>query len=138
MANEFLLNAMECYRHTVELNGFDVAAHHGYGAMLMYFGKYEDAGRQFLQVLRLRNSLSPSMRSNYYADTDLLGQCLLLCGHIQEAAAIFREANALQPAPPDAALHLRAAEAVLARRNAAHPAITGSGKEAADSATGRD
>lgn len=138
MANAFLRNAMECYGHAVELNQFDVGAHHGYGAMLMYFGKYEDAGRQFLQVLRLRNSLVPSMRSNYYADTDLLGQCLFFCGHTKEAAEIFREAKALQPAPPDAALHLRAAEAVLARRNAAHQTITGSGKEAAESATGRD
>lgn len=136
LANESLRDAMECYRHAVELNEFDVAAHHGYGAMLMYFGNYDDAGRQFVQVLRLRNSLIPSMRSNYYADTDLLGQCLFFSGHTKAAAAVFKEAAALQPAPPDAALHLRAAQAVLARRNAAHQALSGDGKEAAESATG--
>jgi hypothetical protein len=135
-ANDCLQEAMDCYRHAVELNDFDLAAHHGYGAMLMYFGRYDDAGRQFVEVLRRRNSLAPSMRPNYYADTDFLGQCLFFVGRAEDAAAVFREAIALRPAPADAALHLRAAEAVLARRNAAHPAITDMHKEGAESATG--
>lgn len=136
-ANGYLQQAMECYRHAVELNDFDLAAHHGYGAMLMYFGRYDDAGRQFVEVLRRRNSLAPSVRPSYYADTDFLGQCLFFVGRTDDAAAVFRDAMALRPAPVDAALHLRAAEAVLARHNAAHsPALTDTRKEAAESATG--
>lgn len=137
-ANVCLRHAMECYEHAVELNTFDLAAHHGYGAMLMYFGRYEEAGRQFLEVVRRRNSLMPSMRPKYYADTDLLGQCLFFTGHADDAATVFKEAASLTPAPTDAALHLRAAEAVVARRNAARQAVTDTHKEAAESATGRN
>jgi tetratricopeptide (TPR) repeat protein len=131
-ANDRLREAMNSYQHAVELNEFDLAAHHGYGAMLLYFGRYQEAGRQFVEVLRRRNSLAPSMRPNYYADTDFLGQCLFFCGRADEAAEVFRDAAALRPAPADAALHLRAAEAVVARRNAARPAITDTRKEAAE------
>lgn len=135
-ANVCLRHAMECYGHAVELNTFDLAAHHGYGAMLMYFGKYEEAGRQFLDVLRRRNSLMPSVRPRYYPDTDLLGQCLFFTGHADEAAQVFRDAVALTPPPDDAALHLRAAEAVVARRKGARQAITDTHREGVQSATG--
>lgn len=137
MANLRLQQAMNGYQHAVEFNDFDLAAHHGYGAMLMYFGRYQDAARQFVEVLRRRNSLAPRVRPNYYADTDLLGQCLFFCGLTDDAAAVFREAVALNPPPDESALHLKAAEAVLAHRNAAPPSVlTDTRKEAAESATG--
>ena len=137
MANLRLQQAMNGYQHAVEFNDFDLAAHHGYGAMLMYFGRYQDAAGQFVEVLRRRNSLAPRVRANYYADTDLLGQCLFFCGLTKDAVAVFREAVALNPPPIESALHLKAAEAVLAHRKAAPPsALTDTRKEAAESATG--
>lgn len=136
-ANELLNAALECYRRTIEINVYDVAAHHGYATMLMYFGRHEEAAREFLAVVRLRDSLGPASQPNYYVDNDLLGQCLLYCGRADEAANAFRAALLLQPAPPEAAAHLKVAENVLAARRAPlgptppGPAVTDVRKEEA-------
>jgi tetratricopeptide (TPR) repeat protein len=137
LANDSLNEAMECYRQAIRFNAFDVGAHHGYGSMLMYFGRYREAAHEFVEVVRRRDSMNPAARGQYYADTDLLGQCLLYCGHPKEAAHAFAAALALDPAPPDAALHLRQAQAALAGGPLRpEPAVTDTRKESVDSAAG--
>lgn len=137
-----LADAMECYRRTVLLSDYNVAAYHGYGAMLMFFGRFDEAADEFRQVLGRRNHLRPIVRSKYYDDTDLLGQCLMACGKPDEAVLAFRAATRLDPPPAEAAAHLRAAEMVLAQRDKAAapaaPALTDTHAEATQSPTDGD
>jgi tetratricopeptide (TPR) repeat protein len=138
-ADDRLNEAMECYQRAIEFNAYDVGAHHGYGAMLMYFGRYREAAREFIEVVRRRETMNPAARPQYYADTDLLGQCLLMCGHPREAVHAFRAALQLNPSAPDVQLHLRGAEAVLASEQArSRSAITDTARESSDSADGDD
>lgn len=140
-ARVMLADAMECYRHTVDLSDTNVAAHHGYGAMLMFFGHYSEAVEEFRQVVGRREHLRPIIRPKYYEDTDLLGQCLMGCGRPGEAVRAFRAATHLDPPPANAAAHLRAAEMVLAQREKdgqARPALTDTRTEAAESPTDGD
>lgn len=123
-ANEFLNQAMEDYRRTIEFNLSDVAAHHGYAAMLMYFGRHREAAREFIEVVRRRDSLPPAARSQFYADTDLLGQCLLYCGHPKEAAQAFAAAMRLDPSPPLAQEHLKQALATAQSNRQTGQAMT--------------
>ncbi|HSU66862.1 MAG TPA: tetratricopeptide repeat protein, partial [Tepidisphaeraceae bacterium] len=117
-ADDLLDEAMNDYRRTVFLNPSDVAAHHGYAAILMYFGMHHEAGREFLEVVRRRDALNPSIRPTYYADTDLLGQCFLNQNRPEEAVKAFQSASRLTPPPPQAAAHLKQARQALAARHA--------------------
>lgn len=126
-ATALLADALECYRRTVKLSEYNVAAHHGYGAMLMFFGRYDEAVDQFQEVVVRRQRLRPIVQAKYFDDTDLLGQCLMDAGRPDEAVRAFRDAVRLDPAPADAAAHLRAAQMVLAQRDKAArsaPAVT--------------
>jgi tetratricopeptide (TPR) repeat protein len=139
-ANDLLESAMDCYRETVHLNPSHVGTHHGYGAMLMYFGAYKPAGQQFVEVLKRRDLMTPAARPQYYADTDLLGQCLLACGRTEQAVHAFEEALKLQPPPAEAAAHLQSARAALAARQLgpATPVLTDTRDEASKPAAAGD
>jgi tetratricopeptide (TPR) repeat protein len=105
----------------VQLSDYNVAAHHGCGAMLMFFGHYGEAAEEFREVIARRNHLRPIVRARYFEDTDLLGRCLMACGRPEEAARAFRAATRLDPPPANAAAHLRAAEARLAESGKTAP-----------------
>ena len=124
-ANDKLSEAMDYYEHTIRLNPNDVAGRHGYAALLMYFGRNREAVQAFAEVLRRRDTMSPAAQSQFYPDTDLLGQCLYNTGRPDLAIRAFRDALRLRPPPPGAAEHLKAMEAILAARTRQHLAVTG-------------
>ncbi|HEY2588688.1 MAG TPA: hypothetical protein VGI81_23300 [Tepidisphaeraceae bacterium] len=142
-AKALMADAMECYRRTISLSDSNLAAHHGYGAMLMFFGRYKEAADQFHEVVVRREHLRPIVRAKYYEDTDLLGQCLMAFGRPADAVRAFRAATLLDPPPANAAAHLRAAETSLAQqreKNAQQPSsgLADTHAEAAESPTDGD
>jgi hypothetical protein len=140
-ADEALREAMEGYRRAISINPSMTAAHHGYGAMLMYFGDYPNAARAFNEVLIRRQVMSPAAQTQFYEDSDLLAQCLLYSGRADIAVKVLRDAMRLRPIPAGVEEHLRAAEAAVAARAKQvreNSSITGTQKETYEDAAGDD
>ena len=103
--------AMNLYRWTLQLKPGSVTTRHSYAMILMHFGRWSEAAKEFAEVVHRRDLLPRRAREQFFVDSDLLGQALYRGGRPAEAAEAFRAALRLQPPPPGAAEHLRAAEA---------------------------
>jgi len=135
ISNLLLNKSLALYERTLRLNRTNVAAHHGAAVVAMYLGRYQEAADEFTEVIRRRNSVPPLGRMRYYLDSDLLGQSLHNLGRYADAVKAFDAAVKLDPPPPNALEHLKAAQAALSAATNAKPpgpAITDTSREATD------